>query len=72
MKITDERKNKTVKFAELDFGDVFEYEDKKYMKTHEMNGGIDVNAFNISNGDIEYFDSEDLVEILNTELVIRG
>ena len=72
MKITDERITDKVKFCDLPFGKVFEYKDIEYMKTHEVLGGdYDINAVDINDGSFEFIDNLELVEILNTELVIR-
>lgn len=73
MKVTDKRKNKTVKFGELDFGDIFEYKGIEYMKTHEVLGSnYDINAVDINDGSFEFIDTGESIELLDTELIIRG
>ena len=69
MKITDERKTRTVQFADLLCGDVFEYDLIKYMKTHEKN---EINAVSVYQGIFEYFDCDTFVQALDAELIIRG
>ena len=68
MKITDERKTKTVPFGALSSGDVFEYKSVKYMKTQETDK---INAVSVYQGIFEYFDCNTYVQSFDAELIIK-
>ena len=74
MKITDERKDNKVEFQTLNLGDVFKWEYELFIKTWliKSSEGFTYNAVRLDKGTHTYFAVHDLVEPLDTELIIRG
>ena len=73
MKITDERKDNGVEFQTLNLGDVFKWGSDFYIKTWLIESKENLhNAVRLENGTHAYFKIHNLVEPLDTELIIRG
>ena len=76
MKITDERKDTKVEFQTLVIGDVFKWENKFFIKTPRVLSQSETwmvfNAVRLDNGTHTYFAVQDLVELHDAELIIRG
>ena len=76
MKVTDERfKGKFIKFKNLQPSDVFEYEDRFYMKMHHYNLIAETikycNAVDLKNGGARQFDDNTLIKVINAKMIIR-
>jgi hypothetical protein len=74
MKITDERKENMKAYGVLHRGDLFVHNRNVYIKIYDVNDEEEdtFNAVNLENGDLIYFANEDVVELHDAELIIRG
>ena len=52
-------------FRSVNRGDIFEFNEKYYMKTEIATISTDVNAINLQNGEFTYFEPENLVYLLD-------
>lgn len=68
MRIVDNRESKEWMFASLKCGDVFEYENKMWMKTHEENG---YNVVTLESGFLGKFRSDTKVNAVNAWLTVE-
>lgn len=59
-------------FRSVNRGDIFEFNEKYYMKTEiaTISNKCAVNAINLQNGELTYFDSEYLVYLLDGEMAL--
>ena len=57
-------------FRTVNRGDIFEFNEKYYMKTETATIASDVNAINLQNGEFTYFEPENLVYLLDGEMVL--
>lgn len=55
-------------FRSVNRGDIFEFNEKYYMKTEIATISSDVNAINLQNGEFTYFEPENLVYLLDGEM----
>ena len=55
-------------FRSVNRGDIFEFNEKYYMKTETIS--TDVNAINLQNGEFAYFEPENLVYLLDGEMAL--
>ena len=65
MKVTVKGSTKGTYFSEIRAGEVFEYDDRYYIKTDEGN------ATNLNSGILSYFDSKDILTIVKAEVIIN-
>lgn len=72
MKVEDNRKKNTVKFEELDVGEVFISNNFVYIKTLDVKwSGFIYNAFNANFGSLSLFQNHDSVKQVKAKLVIE-
>lgn len=73
MKIINKRPSIEPKFKDVLEGECFIYEDNIYMKTEEIveEFGDGINVTNLETGALGYFDDEEIVEPIETELKIK-
>ena len=57
-------------FRSVNRGDIFEFNEKYYMKTEIATIASDVNAINLQNGEFTYFEPENLVYLLDGEMAL--
>ena len=57
-------------FRSVNRGDIFEFNEKYYMKTEIATISTDVNAINLQNGEFTYFEPENLVYLLDGEMAL--
>ena len=57
-------------FRSVNRGDIFEFNEKYYMKTETATISTDVNAINLQNGEFTYFEPENLVYLLDGEMAL--
>lgn len=57
-------------FRTVNRGDIFEFNEKYYMKTEIATISSDVNAINLQNGELTYFEPENLVYLLDGEMAL--
>ena len=57
-------------FRTVNRGDIFEFNEKYYMKTEIATIASDVNAINLQNGEFTYFEPENLVYLLDAEMAL--
>ena len=57
-------------FRTVNRGDIFEFNEKYYMKTEIATIASDVNAINLQNGEFTYFEPENLVYLLDGEMAL--
>ena len=57
-------------FRSVNRGDIFEFNEKYYMKTETATISTDVNAINLQNGEFTYFEPENLVYLLDGEIAL--
>ena len=59
-------------FRTVNRGDIFEFNEKYYMKTEiaTISNKCDVNAINLQNGELVYFEPERLVYLLDGEMAL--
>lgn len=57
-------------FRSVNRGDIFEFNEKYYMKTEIATISSDVNAINLQNGEFTYFEPENLVYLLDGEMAL--
>ena len=57
-------------FRTVNRGDIFEFNEKYYMKTEIATISTDVNAINLQNGEFTYFEPENLVYLLDGEMAL--
>ena len=57
-------------FRSVNRGDIFEFNEKYYMKTETATIASDVNAINLQNGEFTYFEPENLVYLLDGEMAL--
>ena len=59
-------------FRTVNRGDIFEFNEKYYMKTETTTipNKCDVNAINLQNGELVYFEPENLVYLLDGEMAL--
>ena len=57
-------------FRSVNRGDIFEFNEKYYMKTEIATISCDVNAINLQNGEFTYFEPENLVYLLDGEMAL--
>ena len=70
MVIVDKEQDSVMPFCEIEVGDVFRYNNSLYLKI-DRDDAKDVNAFNFSEGELEYFREENMVQAVNTTLTIE-
>jgi len=68
MKIVDNREPKKFMFASLPCGHIFEYENKMWMKIHEVHGD---NAVTLENGFLGKFQADTMVNAVNAWLTVE-
>lgn len=73
MKINDNSAAKKIDFAKLDRGTVFEYAGSYYMKTETVTDAMHMpcNAVNVIDGGMVFFNSDNLIHVLDCELTIK-
>ena len=73
MKITDRFKRKETKFRYVDVGAVFKHEKDYYIATVEIEENFEhtFNCLNLETGEHCFFGSDDKVEVLDAELIIK-
>ena len=57
-------------FRSVNRGDIFEFNEKYYMKTEIATIASTANAINIQNGEFAYFEPENLVYLLDGEMAL--
>lgn len=72
MEIENERDHPIVKFAVIPCGKVFVFKNKYFMKTAAVPLIISdkINCINLDNGQFEYLDFYEPVELINAKLVV--
>lgn len=73
MKITDKFKRKEIAFRYVDATAVFKHKNNYYMVTVEIedNDGDVWNCVNLNSGEHYFFDSDDIVEVLEAEMIVK-
>lgn len=73
MKITDRFKRKETRYSSIDSGIVFKYENEYYMTTDELRDNYEdiYNCVNLKNGELNNFDDETMVEVLEAEMIVK-
>lgn len=75
MKIENNRKSRQVDFADLDFGECFEFASDLYLRTgsvyNDIEGDIKFNSVMLKNGALTCFGDSDLVKIVNAKIVVE-
>ena len=73
MKITDRLKRKEVEYRYVEAGIVFKYDKDYYIATVDITDNFEdtFNCLNLESGDYYFFDSDDKVEVVEAELVVK-
>lgn len=70
MIIVDKERDLVMPFCEIEVGDVFKYNNAIYLKV-DLDGSDGVNVFNFSEGELDYFFEDRLVQEVNATLTIE-
>lgn len=70
MVIVDKERDPIMTFGEIKVGNVFKYNNSVYLKVN-LNASDEVNAFNFSDGELDYFREDRLVQAVNATLTIE-
>jgi hypothetical protein len=72
MNVIDQRGGKTVKFSEVEVGDMFEINGVVSIKIEPNDTQESQNSFNLNENQTEYINADDEVLKLNCTLLIEG
>lgn len=62
---------KLIRFNDVEIGDIFKWYDRVCVKT-SYSFSVDTNAFDLSNRETDFFDEDELVQVINAKIIIES